>query len=916
MNKAISNIQFYVHNEAIVWLSQKYINEKISFAEGTDFSFDEIEQPVHVVIKAADGSAVLQVFSRSQFAVFHDEADIQITIHNDGTTSDVKSKGTFGGDQEQIALHFMRAGYGLYKNAVDNDLMSQFPDLDLEKEGILVTLKDEELIFKRVAGRNRPNMACTALFGVQMGRPYYDEVMNSMLGSTYESFEEKLEAAEDGDENAMEEVAMAYLNGDDIDQDYEKSFYWWSKLAETGYATAQFNTGLYYAKGMGVKRDFGKAAEWMEKAAENGDEDAAGHLELYKSAEQNLEKANAGDAAAQAEIAKLFMILGKSVDQSDSGESEFKEAYKWAKKAADQGDLDGLYNLGLCYEYGRGVESNTKKAAEAYKKAADQGHAPSQWNLACFYLNGTYGAAEHNGPFGVWNETEGLMLAYKSADQGYDLAVNGLERSGNTVEQIIEYYADEDNNFMLEGTQYQGRADRCENIHPGNELTYKFAKDDHGLDCLEFFFKGGSVGLMYQYRAAKLMALLKLNRAKLKVTVRSIIPKSKRGKRARNAEVTLNLILTEIKPETPEERAARLEKERKEQEAKREKERQEREAREKALEEKRKAEEERKRREAEEKRRAEEEARKTAEAAKAKAEAEQKAWEEEAERIKAVREEALAKRLSTIEENKIKDLASAEEEKNNAFSECEKTLGDTTKAVSDMEAELSSLGLFAFGKKGELKKSIEANKQKIQELTSKKDSIIKTYEEKVAAVNNKADADSKNARPDIEKEYPIPDSPAEKERKKKEEEARLKAEAEAKAKAEAERKAKEEALRKEKSELDKVLSAWRKDSKRSPGDEYYLKQTNRDPSDIVDTVQIRLDIFDFYIHHEGQNLCTARNLITPLLERNHTLALSCVYDLKYKKYIDEYRGSNDIVTARLTSKGKKFLDSYHKFYGK
>ena len=42
MNKAISNIQFYVHNEAIVWLSQKYINEKISFAEGTDFTFDEI----------------------------------------------------------------------------------------------------------------------------------------------------------------------------------------------------------------------------------------------------------------------------------------------------------------------------------------------------------------------------------------------------------------------------------------------------------------------------------------------------------------------------------------------------------------------------------------------------------------------------------------------------------------------------------------------------------------------------------------------------------------------------------------------------------------------------------------------------------------------------------------------------------
>ena len=86
------------------------------------------------------------------------------------------------------------------------------------------------------------------------------------------------------------------------------------------------------------------------------------------------------------------------------------ESFEEKLEAAENGDEDAAgYS-----ELFKSAEQNLQKAAEAYKKAADQGHAPSQWNLACFYLNGTDGVAQHNGPFGVCNETEGLMLAYKS----------------------------------------------------------------------------------------------------------------------------------------------------------------------------------------------------------------------------------------------------------------------------------------------------------------------------------------------------------------------------------------------------------------------------------------------------------------------------------------------------------------------
>ena len=284
------------------------------------------------------------------------------------------------------------------------------------------------------------------------------------------SIEDMISEAEDGDPDLMEHLAQAYLNGDGVEQDFKKSAYWWEKLAETDNSVAQFNIGLYYAKGCGVARDFAKAAEWMKKAADNGDEDAPTPYEMYSKASENLKKAETGDAAAQAEMAKLFTQIGGSLDQFGSG-NDYQEAFKWAKKSADQGNLEGMYCLALCYEHGRGISMSPSKAVSTYEKAAKQGHAPSQWNLAVCYLNGN----------GVQrDETKGYSWAYQAADQGNELAINGLEAQGKTIKQIIERCSDPEYNVTLEGTQYEGRADRCERIRAGMELQYKIIKDKNG----------------------------------------------------------------------------------------------------------------------------------------------------------------------------------------------------------------------------------------------------------------------------------------------------------------------------------------------------------------------------------------------------------------------------------------------------
>ncbi len=67
---------------------------------------------------------------------------------------------------------------------------------------------------------------------------------------------------------------------------------------------------------------------------------------------------------------------------------DYKEAANWYRKAADQGDANSQWNLGIQYETGRGVLQNYKLAAEWYRKAADQGYIPAQFKLSRAYEKG------------------------------------------------------------------------------------------------------------------------------------------------------------------------------------------------------------------------------------------------------------------------------------------------------------------------------------------------------------------------------------------------------------------------------------------------------------------------------------------------------------------------------------------------
>ena len=84
-------------------------------------------------------------------------------------------------------------------------------------------------------------------------------------------------------------------------------------------------------------------------------------------------------------------------------------------RSADMGDPEGMYNLGVCYEYGEGGltedEVDEVKAVEWYQKAAEAGYAAAMWDLGYAYRWGEGGLTR--------DEAKAVEWYRKAAEAGY-----------------------------------------------------------------------------------------------------------------------------------------------------------------------------------------------------------------------------------------------------------------------------------------------------------------------------------------------------------------------------------------------------------------------------------------------------------------------------------------------------------------
>ncbi len=118
----------------------------------------------------------------------------------------------------------------------------------------------------------------------------------------------------------------------------------------------------------------------------NGDRFEA-EAEAYRCADEVTtvralrQAAEAGDADAQYNLGVLY-VNGEGTPQ------DFDEAYRWYHLAAEQGHPMAQAVLGGMYFFGRGILKDDLEAVRWYRRAAEQGNEVAQGFLGRMYANG------------------------------------------------------------------------------------------------------------------------------------------------------------------------------------------------------------------------------------------------------------------------------------------------------------------------------------------------------------------------------------------------------------------------------------------------------------------------------------------------------------------------------------------------
>ena len=171
------------------------------------------------------------------------------------------------------------------------------------------------------------------------------------------------------------------MNGIGVKQDSKQALECFKK-AQNNLAFEQI--GLMYRDGVGVTKDIEKACEYLEKAGSfklgsalyslseiyNNSDTWDKHWDYLKKA-YDLGDENAIDDLSNPVFQRNFAMNFLPPFKKYPGEDNYRQAAHWLKKAAEQGDNDAQYELGVLYFEGNGVLQSKKDCAYWIKKAAD-----------------------------------------------------------------------------------------------------------------------------------------------------------------------------------------------------------------------------------------------------------------------------------------------------------------------------------------------------------------------------------------------------------------------------------------------------------------------------------------------------------------------------------------------------------------
>lgn len=218
-----------------------------------------------------------------------------------------------------------------------------------------------------------------------------------------------VKAALEGDARARGVLAGVYRRGEWGSIDYNQSLQWAELAAAQGDPLGLYNLAVMYETGLAVGRDSVLAADLYHRAT----------IPMR-------ELATTGDCRARVNLGYLL--------ESSDGPEGLRNALKWYRLAASDGDARAQYILGYKHYHGWGVEQDYQEAIRWLGMAADQGYATAQHFLGNMYYNGIGVTQNNTAAIGFYRQAEAFQNNSEqvSSDTSHYI-FNGIPYPGDSV---------------------------------------------------------------------------------------------------------------------------------------------------------------------------------------------------------------------------------------------------------------------------------------------------------------------------------------------------------------------------------------------------------------------------------------------------------------------------------------------------
>lgn len=211
------------------------------------------------------------------------------------------------------------------------------------------------------------------------------------------------QAMSGNDADALVVIGEAFAKGHGLDVDPEMASEWYRRALTFNHPRAQMLLGLAYLSGHGVKSHPEEGLRLLNMAAAQGYADAEYELAevLFPEAATQTQAialfeaaAHHGHVRAQFRLGQLYKAgeIGRLGSRTTTAHRDtarhLTRAFTWFCKAADQGDIESLFEQGQMHAQGLGTAQDFERAAECYQQAAEKGHAKAAFNLGFLFAHG------------------------------------------------------------------------------------------------------------------------------------------------------------------------------------------------------------------------------------------------------------------------------------------------------------------------------------------------------------------------------------------------------------------------------------------------------------------------------------------------------------------------------------------------